>query len=333
MAFSKLDYGYLSVIIPVYNEEDNVALLTERIDNALKGFQYEIIFIDDFSTDNTRVNILKMNLPHVTLIQLRKNYGQSLALSAGIDTAKGDYIITMDGDLQNDPTDIPAMLQKLKTEDWDVVTGIRAKRKDNFVRTIPSKIANFIIRKATKLDLKDQGCALKIFTKEIAKELNLYGEMHRFINLSAFLNGAKIAQVPVKHHERKFGKSKYGLGRTFKVVNDLLLILFQRKYLQRPMHLFGNMGLIFFGIGSSINIYLLILKVLGQNIWGKPILILGVMMVLIGIQFFTIGIITDLLMKTYFESQKKKPYRIRKISAFESKNMYEENKITSQIIS
>lgn len=329
MAFSKLDYGYLSVIIPVYNEEDNIVLLTERIDNALKGYKYEIIYIDDFSTDNTRINTIKMNLPHVKLIELRKNYGQSLAISAGIDAAKGDYIITMDGDLQNDPTDIPSMLEKLKSEDWDVVTGIRAKRKDNFVRTIPSKIANFIIRKATKLDLKDQGCALKIFTREIAKELNLYGEMHRFINLSAFLNGARIAQVPVKHHSRQFGVSKYGLGRTFKVISDLLLIIFQRKYLQRPMHLFGNLGLASFSIGLLINLYFLILKILGQDIWGKPMLILGVMMVLIGIQFFTIGIITDLLMKTYFESQKKKPYTIRKITSFESESIKEETKATT----
>ncbi|TYA94790.1 glycosyltransferase family 2 protein [Seonamhaeicola marinus] len=330
MAFSKLDYGYLSVIIPVYNEEDNIVLLTERIDNALVGYNYEIIYVDDFSTDKTRINTINMKLPHVKLIELRKNYGQSLALSAGIDAAKGDYIITMDGDLQNDPTDIPSMLEKLKSEDWDVVTGIRAKRKDNFVRTIPSKIANFIIRKATRLDLKDQGCALKIFTREIAKELNLYGEMHRFINLSAFLNGARIAQVPVKHHERQFGKSKYGLGRTFKVISDLLLIIFQRKYLQRPMHLFGNLGLASFGIGLLINLYFLVLKLMGQDIWGKPMLILGVMMILIGIQFFTIGIITDLLMKTYFESQKKKPYTIRKITSIESESTKEETKVSTK---
>ncbi|GAB1857020.1 glycosyltransferase family 2 protein [Flavobacteriaceae bacterium MHTCC 0001] len=328
MSFSKRDYGYLSVIIPVYNEEDNVALLTSSIDKSLEGFAYEIIYIDDFSTDSTRLRILNMNLPHVVLIELKQNYGQSLALLAGIDYAKGDYLITLDGDLQNDPADIPSMLEKAKKEDWDVVTGIRVKRKDNILRTLPSRIANFMIRKATKLDLKDQGCALKIFTSETAKGLNLYGEMHRFINLLAFLNGARITQVPVNHKPRQFGKSKYGLGRTFKVINDLILILFQRKYLQKPMHLFGNLGLVSFSLGALINIYLLIEKLSGADIWGRPILILGVMLVLIGLQFFTIGIITDLLMRTYFESQNKRPYSIRKITSFPPTNNYEDHKVS-----
>lgn len=313
MSITKKDYGYLSVIIPVYNEEDNVIPLTKKIDDALEGYLYEIIYVDDFSTDNTKKNIIGMKNPNVILIELRKNYGQSLALAAGFDHAKGEYIITLDGDMQNDPSDIPHMLEKAKKEDWDVVTGIRAKRKDNIVRTLPSKIANFLIRKATKLDLKDQGCALKVFTKDTAKGLNLYGEMHRFINLLAYLNGARIAQVPVKHHARQFGKSKYGLGRTIKVINDIILIIFQRKYLQRPIHLFGNFGLFFLVVGIAINIYLLILKLFGNDIWGRPILILGVLMVLIGIQFFSVGIIADLLMKTYYESQKKRPYAIRKI--------------------
>lgn len=313
MPLKKQDYGLLSVIIPVYNEEDNVIPLTKKIEESLDGYNYEIIYIDDFSTDDTRKNIISINNPKVALIELRKNYGQSLALAAGIDYAKGDYIITLDGDMQNDPSDIPHMLEKAKTEDWDVVTGIRAKRKDNIVRTLPSKIANFLIRKATRLDLKDQGCALKVFNKEIAKDLNLYGEMHRFINLLAYLNGARITQVPVKHHARQFGKSKYGLGRTIKVINDIVLIIFQRKYLQRPIHLFGNFGLFFFVIGTAINLYLLIIKILGEDIWGRPLLILGVLMVFIGIQFFSVGIIADLLMKTYYESQKKRPYAIRKV--------------------
>lgn len=325
-----LDKGYISIIIPVYNEEDNVVLLTRTIEKALKDYEYEILFVDDFSTDLTRINILKLNRPHVTLVELRKNYGQSLALSAGFESAKGDYIITIDGDLQNDPQDIPHMLDILIKEDWDVVTGIRQKRKDNVIKTIPSKIANFIIRKTTKLDLKDQGCALKIFKREFAKELNLYGEMHRFINLLAYLNGARIKQVPVKHHPRKFGKSKYGLDRTFKVINDLILILFQRKYLQKPIHLFGNIGLIFFGIGGLINIYFLILKIMGEDIWGRPMLILGVMMVLIGIQFFTIGILSDVQMRTYYESQNKKPYIIRKISKIENQEKIQKTPITAK---
>lgn len=304
----------LSLVIPLYEEAENVALLTQNIDSALVGYNYEIIYIDDCSQDQTVVNTKRLNNKRVHLIELKRNYGQSLALAAGIDYASGDYIITMDGDLQNDPTDIPMMLQKMQDEDLDLVTGIRAKRKDSFLKKIPSKIANFIIRKSTKLNIKDQGCALKVFTQETAKELNLYGEMHRFIALLAFLNGARIAEVPVKHHPRQFGKSKYGLGRTFKVVNDILLILFQRNYLQKPLYLFGNIGLLFFGIGALINLYLFIEKLQGFDIWGRPLLILGVLFVLMGIQLFTVGIIIDLQMRTYYETQKQRPYRIRKIS-------------------
>ena len=216
--------------------------------------------------------------------------------------------------MQNDPNDIPNMLKLLIEEDIDLVTGIRVNRKDSFFKKIPSKIANYIIRKTTKLNIQDQGCALKVFRKETAKELNLYGEMHRFIALLAFLNGTRIKEVPVKHHPRKFGKSKYGLGRTFKVINDLLLILFQRNYLQKPLYLFGNIGLFFFSLGLLINIYLLIEKILGFDIWGRPILIVGVLFVLLGIQLFTIGIVIDLQMRTYYESQDKRPYIIRKIT-------------------
>ncbi|MDO6737812.1 glycosyltransferase family 2 protein [Wenyingzhuangia sp. 2_MG-2023] len=308
----------LSIVIPVYNEEGNVTLLTENIDRGLEGYQYEIIYIDDCSTDNTRKEIKELKHPKVILVELRKNYGQSSAIAAGIDTAKGDYIITMDGDLQNDPSDLPAMLDKLIEEDLDMITGIRQKRKDNFVRTLPSKIANFIIRKTTGLHITDHGCAIKIFTAETAKGLKLYGEMHRFISLVTFMNGARISEMPVKHHARQFGVSKYGLGRTFKVINDLLLILFQRKYLQKPIYLFGNIGLTFAGIGMLINIYLLVIKLLGEDIWGRPLLILGVLMVVMGIQFFTVGIIIDLLMKTYYESQDKRPYNLRKVTTFEN---------------
>lgn len=173
----------------------------------------------------------------VHLIELKKNYGQSLALAAGLDYAEGDYIVTMDGDLQNDPSDIPQMLEYAVNDDYDVVTGIRRKRKDSLVKKIPSKIANFLVRRVTKLNIKDNGCALKIFTRDIAKDLNLYGEMHRFITLLAHLEGAQIKQVPVKHHARNAGVSKYGLERVFKVVADMMLLLFIRKYFQRPIHL------------------------------------------------------------------------------------------------
>ena len=304
----------LSVVVPVYNEEENVSLLVERIEGALQGKNFEIILVDDGSTDQTRQAVKKLNNPNVVLIELKKNYGQSLALAAGIDYAKGDYIITMDGDLQNDPDDILMMYNKAKSEDWDVVTGIRQKRKDNLVRTFPSKIANWIIRKTTKLDIKDHGCALKVFNRETAKDLNLYGEMHRYINLLAFLNGARITEVNVKHHQRQFGKSKYGLGRTTKVVNDLILLLFQRKYLQKPIHLFGNFGMLSFTIGGLILVYLMIVKfALGEDIGNRPLLILGILLLFVGIQFFTTGIIIDLLMRTYFEAQQKRPYKVRKI--------------------
>lgn len=304
----------LSIVIPVYNEEENVELLSEEVEAALSAYPYELILVDDGSQDATAEKIKALENKKIILIELKKNYGQSLALAAGIDFARGDYIITLDGDLQNDPSDIPMMLQKIEEGDYDVVTGIRVKRQDSFLKTIPSKIANSIVRKATKMDIKDNGCALKVFNRETAKDLNLYGEMHRFINLLAFLNGARIAQVPVKHHSRQFGQSKYGLGQTFKVINDLILIIFLRKYLQRPIHLFGNAGLISLGLGGIVMFYLAIVKFgLGEDIGTRPLLILGVLLLLAGIQLITMGIVVDLLMKTYYESQDMRPYRIRKI--------------------
>lgn len=306
---------FLSIVIPVYNEEDNVQLLSQKVAEALVDYQYELILVDDGSTDETRIKAKQIKDDNLVFIELKRNYGQSLALAAGIDQAIGDYIITLDGDLQNDPLDIPMMINKLEEGDYDVVTGIRQKRKDNFVRTIPSKIANFMVRKATKMDIKDNGCALKVFTKETAKDLNLYGEMHRFINLLAYLNGARIAQVPVRHHARQFGESKYGLGRTFKVINDLTLIIFMRKYMQRPIHLFGNAGLISLSLGGLIMAWLFIVKFfLGEDIGTRPLLIVGVVLLLAGIQLITMGIVVDLLMKTYYESQDMRPYRIRKIT-------------------
>lgn len=305
----------LSVVIPVYNEEDNVQLLADKVAESLSEFRYELILVDDGSTDKTRQRAKEISNPNVFLIELKKNYGQSLALAAGIDYAKGDYIITLDGDLQNDPSDIPMMIDVLEDGDYDVVTGIRQKRQDNFVRTIPSKIANYIVRRATQMDIKDNGCALKVFTRETAKDLNLYGEMHRFINLLAYLNGARIAQVPVKHHARQHGVSKYGLGRTFKVINDLLLILFLRKYLLRPIHLFGNIGLVSFLLGGLCLLYLFVVKfILGEDIGTRPMLMVGVMMLITGVQLITMGIVVDLQMKTYYESQQMRPYRIRKVT-------------------
>lgn len=311
----------ISVVIPIYNEEENIKLLIDKIDQALRTQNYEIILVDDGSTDRTRIVVQELNHPKVIFIELKKNYGQSLALAAGIDYAEGDYIVTMDGDLQNDPSDILMMYRKAMNEDWDLVTGIRHNRQDNFLRTFPSKIANWIIRKTTKLNIKDHGCALKVFNKETAKELNLYGEMHRYITLLAYLNGAKITEVNVKHHQRKFGKSNYGLSRTTKVVNDLVLLLFQRKYLQKPIHLFGNIGLLSFIGGSLIMLYLFYVKFFhGEDIGNRPLLVLGILFMFVGVQFFTTGIIIDLQMRTYFESQSKRPYNIRKIFIGESES-------------
>ncbi|MDO5607699.1 MAG: glycosyltransferase family 2 protein [Capnocytophaga sp.] len=310
----------LSVVVPLYNEEENAALLIQKVDEALRDYRYELILVDDFSTDETRKVVKESALPNTVLIEFKRNYGQSSALMAGIDYAHGDYIITLDGDLQNDPSDIPMMLNTLQSGDWDVVAGERVKRKDSFIRTLPSKIANFIIRRTTGLDIKDHGCALKIFTRETAKELNIYGEFHRFITLLAYVNGARIKQVPTKHHSRKFGKSKYGFERIFKVLNDLLLLLFQQKFIQKPIYLLGNIGLISFGLGFLINIYLLIIKIMGYQIGDRPLLLLGVMLIMVGVQLFTMGILLDMQMKTYFESQGKRPFNIRKVTTFEKEN-------------
>ena len=234
------DFGLLSLVIPLYNEAQNVAPLVAAIDHALKEFTYELILVDDGSTDNTYKKLHQLAHPHCIRIQLDKNYGQSVALAAGIDHAQGEYIITLDGDLQNDPNDIPMMLQKAKNEHWDVVAGIRTNRKDSLIKTIPSKIANYIIRYATKLDLKDYGCALKVFTKTTAKNLKLYGGMHRFILLLAHLNGARITQVEVHHNARTLGVSKYGLGRTFNVIKDLMVLLTVQNSKKKSLYVFGR---------------------------------------------------------------------------------------------
>lgn len=307
----------LSVIICVYNEEENIQPLNRRINEALTGIDYEIVYVDDGSTDNTLKEIKALNDEKVVLVELRKNFGQSSALYAGIEQACGEYMVTMDGDLQNDPSDIPMMLNLAETEDWDLVAGFRKNRQDGvFLRKLPSKIANSIIRSSTGVYIRDYGCTLKVFKSDLAKNIGLYGELHRFIPVLASLEGARITQVDVKHHAREFGKSKYGINRTFKVVSDLLLMLFFKKYMQKPMHLFGGAGLVFFLIGLIINAYLFVLKVMGHDIWGKPLLLLGILALLAGIQLITVGIIADLLMRTYYESQNKRPYKVRKIHTF-----------------
>jgi len=304
----------ISAVVCVYNEELNIKPLVEKITEALSGHEYEIIYVDDGSTDNTVKEILNLNHPKLTLVEFRRNFGQSSALAAGIQQAVGEYIVLLDGDLQNDPSDIPMMLEKAEKEDWDVVAGLRKNRQDGmFLRKIPSWIANSIIRRTTNVRIKDYGCTLKVFKSDIAKDLGLYGELHRFIPVLASFDGASITQVEVKHHPRIHGKAKYGMGRTFKVVADLLLMLFFKRYLPKPMHLFGTWGILITAIGLIINLYLLILKILGNDIWGKPLLLLGILLVIAGFQLITIGIIAELLMRIYYESQNKTPYRIKRI--------------------
>lgn len=308
----------ISVVVALYNEAGNIPALVQQITTALQNHNYEMILVDDGSTDSS-VKIIKENLlPEIKLIVLRKNYGQSAAMAAGIDAAKGEYIVTMDADLQNDPSDIPIMLEKLRTENWELVAGIRANRKDARIRKIPSRIANKLIRTTTGVTLHDYGCTLKIFRRDIAKNLELYGDMHRFIPVLAALQGAKMTEMPVKHHPRIHGKSKYGMGRIIKVMSDLLLVLFMQKYFQRPMHIFGPVGLLLFFFGFLINIYLLIIKLGGARIGNRPLLILGVILLLAGLQLILFGIVAEILMRTYYESQHKKAFRIRSVFEYNS---------------
>ncbi len=304
----------LSVVVTLLDEEDNVLPLITNIHNALNSEIYEIILVDDGSTDETLFRIKKLDDPKVKTVVLSKNYGQTAAIAAGLDMADGDYIITMDGDLQNDPSDIPLMLNTLEANGVDVVMGNRKNRKDGFLfRKVPSKLANMLIRKLTQVNVSDYGCTLKVFKKEIAKHLDLYGELHRFIPILAKLQGAKIVEVDVKHHPRIHGKTKYGLGRTFKVISDMLLMVFFQKYFRRPIHLFGPIGILSFLMGAGINIYLLIEKLMGNDIWGRPLLLLGVSLLLAGINFITFGLIAELIMRVYFESQSKKTYQIKEL--------------------
>jgi len=302
----------LSVVIPVMNEEENIEPLLRSVKESLGGVDYEIILVDDGSTDKT-VERIKERIDELTkLIVFARNFGQTAALAAGIEAARGEYIVTMDGDLQNDPADIPRLINKLESGGWDVVAGRRVSRQDKALsRKLPSKIANALIRKTTGVNLSDYGCTLKIFRKDVAKHLGLYGELHRFMPVLAKLYGARITEMDVKHHPRVYGISKYGLRRTLRVVSDLLFVLFLQKYQQKPMHFFGLLGIIMFGLGFFINLYLTILKFFGEDIGNRPLLFLGMLLILGGIQLITAGFVAELIMRTYFESQNKKPYTIR----------------------
>ncbi|GAB3260753.1 glycosyltransferase family 2 protein [Larkinella harenae] len=305
---------YLSIVVCVYNEEGNIFPMIEQLERSLIGYDFEIVYVNDGSSDRTLAELKSVHNERLVVVDLQTNYGQSLALAAGIDVARGQYIVTMDGDLQNDPADIPMMLQMAEEGDFDLVAGIRANRQDGaLLRKLPSRIANWIIRHTSGVHLKDYGCALKVFQADLAKNLGLYGELHRFIPVLARLEGARMTQVDVQHHPRRIGQSKYGLGRTLKVVSDLILMLFMKKYLRKPMHLFGNWGLVSLAVGLLVNGYLLVQKLMGHDIWGRPLLILGTILVLAGIQLITFGLMTELQMRTYYESQGKKPYKIRRI--------------------
>ena len=303
----------LSVVIPLMNEEDNIEPLFKAIEDALKDIDYELILVDDGSTDNTVKRVKELANSNTKLLIFNRNFGQTTAMAAGIDKAEGELIVTLDGDLQNDPSDIPMMIKKLESEGWDVVAGRRANRQDDSLRKIPSKIANWIIRRATGVYIRDYGCTLKLFKKDVAKNLGLYGELHRYIPVLAKLYGAKMTEVDVKHHPRIHGQSKYGIGRTFKVISDLMLMLFFQKYANRPMHLFGGVGFAMLFSGALINLYLLILKLLGENIGARPLLLLGILLVLGGIMLISTGFLAELVMRTYYESQNKKPYVIKEI--------------------
>lgn len=305
----------LSVVIPVMNEEDNVKPMVDAVTSALKGELYELIFVDDGSSDTTIENILSLSKKYkqIRLVQFARNFGQTSAMAAGIEAAEGVYVATLDGDLQNDPTDIPMMLEKLEADNLDIVAGIRQKRKDGMLfRKVPSKIANILIRKITNVRISDYGCTLKVFRSDLAKQLGLYGELHRFIPILGYMEGAKIAEVPVKHHARIYGQAKYGIGRTFRVVSDLLLMFYFLKYRQKPMHLFGTLGTLMFLLGGLIEAYLLGVKLTGEDIGSRPLFYVGILLLITGVQLITTGFIAELLMRTYYGSQDKKPYNVKK---------------------
>jgi len=303
----------LSVVIPVYNEEENIRPLMESLAKNLAGFDHEVIFVDDGSTDHTVEEIIKRSQENTRILVFSRNFGQTSALAAGIDAARGEFIATLDGDLQNDPADIPSMLERLKKDNLDIIAGRRLQRRDGLMlRKIPSAIANFLIRKLTRVKVHDYGCTLKVFRASLAKKLDLYGELHRFIPILGSIHGAKIAEVYVRHHPRKFGVSKYGLGRTLKVASDLLLMFFFVKYRQKPMHLFGMLGLSMFGAGFLIAVYLLLEKLGGHDIANRPVFYIGILLIIMSMQFITTGFVAELIMRTYFGATSRKPYSIHK---------------------
>lgn len=308
---------HLSLVIPVYNEEANLPTLFESICRAMKGVgdSWQVIFVDDGSTDNS-LEILRglaaREPTHVRVIVFRRNFGQTAAIAAGLDNSEGEIIILLDADLQNDPEDIPLLLAKLD-EGYDVVSGWRRSRKDNaLTRTLPSVVANALISAVTGVHLHDYGCMLKAYRRSALEGFRLYGEMHRFIPVFAHSIGARIAEIPVQHHPRRFGKSNYGLDRTLKVILDLITAKFLLSYSNKPMRLFGGAGLgLIFG-GSGVLLYLFVRRwVGGVPVLGSPLFQLAIMILILGTQSILMGLLAELLARTYHESQKKLTYTVR----------------------
>jgi len=298
----------VSIVVPVYNEFDNLPDLVARIDEAMRTqpLSYELIAVDDGSTDGSakRLRELAEQHPWVRAVCLVRNYGQSSALQAGFDRVRGRYVVTLDADLQNEPGDIPLLLERLENDpDVDMISGWRKNRQDKALsRRLPSVLANRLISKFTNVQLHDYGCALKAYRREIIDRIRLYGEMHRFIPSLARDAGARITEIPVRHHARTRGVSKYGIDRTFRVILDLIFIVFFMRFRQRPLHAFGGMGLWMATPGVLILLWLLVQKIMGESIGGRPLLMAGVMLVLMGMQFIAAGLIGELLTRIYYES-------------------------------
>ena len=310
----------VSVVVPVRDEVESLPLLLEAIAASVSAsnFSYEIICVDDGSTDGSAEFLKSQALIRSDLksVLLRRNYGQSAAMAAGFNYAIGKVIVTLDADLQNDPADIPLLLAKL-AEGYDLVSGWRHQRQDALVsRLIPSQVANWLIGKVTEVKLHDYGCSLKAYRSELVADMNLYGELHRFLPALAYIEGARITEIPVRHHARRFGRSKYGIWRTFRVMMDLLTIYFMKKFLTRPMHVFGLLGLGSIVTGMLLGIYLSFIKLaLGESIGSRPLLILAVLLLVTGMQLFCFGLLAELLMRTYHESQGRPIYRVREVVA------------------
>ncbi|WP_200943257.1 MULTISPECIES: glycosyltransferase family 2 protein [unclassified Rhizobium] len=312
----------LSVVVPIYNEEESVGPLVQRIRDAMANFgrPWELILVDDGSTDATLLNARKAlsdSSLRLKIVELQRNFGQTAAMQAGIDTAVGRLIATLDGDLQNDPKDIPAMVAAIEERELDLLVGWRKNRQDGLLlRKIPSWCANYLIGKITGVKLHDYGCSLKVYQASIIKQVKLMGEMHRFIPawVAGVVPSSRIGEMPVTHHARQHGTSKYGISRTFRVILDLLSVLFFMRYKARPGHFFGSIGLAAGGISALILFYLFIEKfIFGNDIGGRPLLIVGVMLFLSSVQLITTGILAEMMARLYSGENDTPPYIVRKV--------------------